>query len=191
MLFLSRLNPKKGLDVLVEAWKVLWESNPDWILDIAGPDEDGYGAALALHAAQCGIPETSIRFHSPQFGEAKWRLYQNAELFVLPSHSENFGNVIAEALAQGVPVLTTKGTPWQILEEQACGWWIDIGLAPLLAQLQDVLKLPPDGLREMGARGQALTKAKFDWDALTKELQDCYRWMIDRKLPPPSCVRLD
>lgn len=187
MLFLSRLHPKKGLDLLVDAWGALWSRFPDWVLDLAGPDEDGYGAAMQQRADRLGIPVDRIRFLGPQYGDAKWDLYRQAELFVLPSHSENFGNVIAEALSQGVPVITTHGTPWAELQHRNCGWWIEVGTSPLQQALAQALALPAEKLASMGGRGRDLVQQQFEWRTVAEAFTHCYQWALDpHALPPPE-----
>lgn len=191
LFFLSRLHPKKGLDLLVEAWGSLWQTHPEWDLIIAGPDEDGFGPRMEERSRKLGIPTERIRFLGPLYGEAKWRAYRNADLFVLPSHSENFGNVIAEALSQGVPVLTTTGTPWHNLESHHCGWWIPTGLQALVPALDQALRTTPMTLVEMGARGSALVASDYSWDGIAAAMTGCYRWMRDPVGEAPLELRCD
>lgn len=114
VLFMSRLHPLKGLDYLLEAWRCVAGDHPGWCLMIAGPDEKGYGERLKRKVQSLGL-ESRVTFCGPVYGEEKVQVMQNAELFVLPTRSENFGIVVAEALACGVPVITTKGAPWSEL----------------------------------------------------------------------------
>ena len=122
VLYLGRLHPLKGLDMLVEAWGNLHKaqhqspqpSMEHWRLVIAGPDEQGTRAALERQARELGLME-SITFAGPVYGGEKERLLDTADLFVLPSRSENFGLVVAEALGAGVPVIATRAAPWREL----------------------------------------------------------------------------
>ena len=107
ILFMSRVHPKKGLLELAKAWMQIRESNPGWELVIAGPEQDkGYAEKLKKEGEREVIWTGELR------GEEKWAALGNAEFLVLPSHSENFGIVVAESLAAGRPVVTTTGTPW-------------------------------------------------------------------------------
>ena len=174
-LFLSRVHPKKGLLSLVEAWSRV---KPDgWELVIAGPDEDGHRADVERAAAQAGIGD-QIVFIGPVADADKWTTYRSADLFVLPTHSENFGIVVAEALAAGVPVLTTTGAPWNELQTHRCGWWTEIGPAPIAAALQDATDLPTSALREMGQRGRQLVEARYAWSHAAENMAQAYAWIF-------------
>jgi glycosyltransferase involved in cell wall biosynthesis len=120
-LFLSRIHPIKGLHNLLEAWAAI--ASQDWLLQIAGPDEGGHLTEIQAKAKQLGISE-HVQYLGEFDDEAKWLAYQKADLFVLPTYSENFGVVVAEALAAGLPVITTTGAPWNGLTTHDCGWWV-------------------------------------------------------------------
>ena len=102
-----------------------------------------------------------IKFVGGVYGDSKWELFRHADVFVLPTHSENFGHCGAESLACGTPVITTKGTPWQELETVGCGWWTEIGADALTAALRNFIALTDDELERMGRNGRKLVEEKY------------------------------
>ena len=190
ILFLSRIHPKKGIELLVEAWSQLpAEIIKDWSIDIIGNGEAAYIEKLQKSIAQKGLSE-NMRIKGPLDGKEKMQAYQNAQLFVLPSFSENFGIVVAEALACGTPVITTKGTPWEDLETYQCGWWIDIGVAPLKAAFEKTLTLPPEQLEQRGKNGCQLMQQKYSMEAVAKHMHELYEWLL-KKRERPDFVQMD
>ena len=113
LLFVGRINPVKGLENLIRAWRNV--RNDDWKLRIVGADEAKYSAALQSLVHELSL-ETSVEFPGPKFGTDLEEEYKNADALVLPSHTENFGGVVIDALAWGLPVITSKGTPWREVE---------------------------------------------------------------------------
>jgi glycosyltransferase involved in cell wall biosynthesis len=98
----------------------------------------------------------------------------DAELFVLPTHSESFGIVVAEALAHGLPVLTTTGAPWSILPESGCGWWVDPTVDGIAEGLRQATILDPEILQAMGAKGRALVITEFGWNRVADRILSTY-----------------
>lgn len=182
LLFMSRLHPKKGLPSLIEAWSRLEADRPEWRLVIAGPDEGRYRARLEVQAMQAGCQR--ITFTGAVYGQEKADLLQQADLFVLPTQNENFGLVVGEALAAGIPAIVTKGAPWQGLETERCGWWIDHGAEPLLAALHTATSLPSSARKEMGARGRGWVERDFGWDRIATKMCDVYSWLLGRQERP-------
>jgi glycosyltransferase involved in cell wall biosynthesis len=173
-LFLSRIHPKKGLESLIEAWARVRPAG--WELVIAGPDERGHRAAIEKRAKALGA-DAAIRFLGPISDTDKWELYRSADVFVLPTVSENFGVVVAEALASGVPVITTRAAPWSALAERRCGWWTELGAGPLTAALREAVQIGDDERRAMGARGRRLVEERFGWPAIARRMLAVYRWL--------------
>lgn len=186
-LFLSRVHPIKGITNLVDAWQQLRPQG--WKLVIAGPDEGGHGAVIQQKILAAGLAG-QIELVGPVEGAVKADLFANASVFVLPTFSENFGIVVAEALAAGVPVITTKGAPWAELEQHQCGWWVDIGVEPLVLALEQAIKLTDEDRRSMGQRGRALVAEKYSWEKIAQDMLSAYEWVLGGGTPP-DCVRLD
>lgn len=185
-LFLSRLHPKKGLEDLIDAWGRV--RPPGWELVVAGPDENGYAVEMRRRTRDLGLGET-VTFEGPVTDTAKWDLYRGADLFVLPTRSENFGIVVAEALASGLPVITTRAAPWGSLEEERCGWWVEPGVEALAVALREAVALSAEERRAMGRRGRALVRGRFSWEAAAAAMLEVYRWVLGSAPEPPPCVR--
>lgn len=168
MAFLSRIHPKKGIEILLEAWRNC-DTN-GWILEIAGSGEITYSKNLKDSADDL----KNVCFVGAKYGEAKWDFLRSADVMVLPTYSENFGIVVAEALAVGVPVITTKETPWQDLENYNCGWWIDLSVANLEKTLVRAFNTPAKQLETMGNNGRKLIEEKYDIKAVGKNMVELY-----------------
>jgi glycosyltransferase involved in cell wall biosynthesis len=154
-----------------------------WILTIAGPDEDAHWAVVQKEAQKLGM-ENLIEYVGPVETSKKWDLYRSSSLFILPTYSENFGLVIAEALGCGVPVITTHGTPWEELNSHHCGWWYAIGQKELESTLRQALMTPDRKLNEMGARGRKLVQRKYEWPSIGHQLKETYEWLLEKGSKP-------
>lgn len=187
-LWLGRMHPKKGLELLLQAWARVEPARPDWRLSLVGPGEERYVGELRAMSRGLGLGRVS--FDGPVYGAAKGEVYRAADLFVLPSLNENFGLTVAEALAAGTPVIATIGTPWSKVESEGCGWWIEPKSDALAATLTKATAMPRPALREMGGRGRAWMARDFSWDRVARDIAELYAWLVDRTEPPPS-VRLN
>lgn len=185
LLFLSRIHPKKGIDFLLRAWRTLEMDFPDWELIIAGIDEGGHEAEMKSYAGSLGLAR--VRFYGAAFGDEKDRLYRSADAFVLPTHAENFGLVVAEALAQEVPVITTKNAPWSGLLNYQCGWWIDLNEAELTNTLRQAMSVSSRELQSMGARGRDWVMKAFGTERVAASTRELYLWVAGRG-PKPEFV---
>ena len=176
MLFLSRIHPIKGLPLLLDGFAANRDRLQNWRLVIAGPDSDGHLAEMERLANRLGL-SNDVRFVGPLFDEEKRDAFAAAQLFVLPTHSENFGLVLAEALASGVPVVTTHGAPWPSLEAEGCGWWVACDSRSIGDALVAAGALSPGELRAMGTRGRALIASSYTWPSVTGRTADLYTWL--------------
>lgn len=176
VLFLGRIHPKKGVDVLLRAWEAIQGRYDDWELQIVGPEGDAHSAAMRTLSSQLGLRRVS--FAGPLFGAQKNRAYQEASVFVLPTNSENFGMTVAESLAAATPVIVTKGAPWQELREKGAGWWIDPGVDSLVACLGDALERSSSELRLMGDAGRQWMENEFSWCQISDRFLTTYKWLL-------------
>ena len=184
-LFLGRLYPVKGLPMLIEAWSRV--RPPGWRLVIAGPDEAGHQAVLEAAIAADGLGEV-VRFAGPIDGGAKAAQLRDADFLVLPSHSESFGMVVAEALAHGTPVLTTTAVPWPALERRGCGW----RCAPTPDAIAEALRAATDGdattLRAMGALGREFVAETLGWDSIAARFIALYEQLARAATPDEAAA---
>ncbi len=174
LLFLSRILPHKGLDLLVSAWHAISEQFPNWHLIIAGASyDDAYYNSVK---AQIATNDLGKRVHDFGLveGTRKLDILSASDLLVLPSKSESFGMSIAESLACGVPVITTTGTPWQVLNEKQAGWWIPREHDSFVRALTQAFELTDEKRKAMGLVGQSCIKA-FDWSELSGRYEQLYR----------------
>jgi glycosyltransferase involved in cell wall biosynthesis len=172
-LFYSRFHRKKRLRELIDQW--LSAPRGDWLLLVVGVAEDYTAAELSSTLAAAGAADRVAVFD----GANRPPPYAVASLFVLPSHSENFGLVIAEALAAGVPALVTDTTPWSGLAANGCGWcvsWENHG-----ATLATALTTAPSELAAMGRRGRDWAAREFSWARAAGLLVEFYRHLRDER----------
>lgn len=168
--FMSRLSPEKGLDILIPAWSELVKSPGcrDAILVIAGPDFRGYQETVRAMIDVHGIA-SSVLMPGMVQGARKSSLLKHADVFVLPSYSENFGIVVAEALACGTPVITTTGTPWEELPAVGAGRWIPPTKESVRQALQELLAMSGSQRQQMGEKGAALIRERYTWDQVARK----------------------
>lgn len=187
LLFVGRIYPVKGLDLLLRAWALAkargarWE----WHLLLVGPDQAGHMAELGAlagslgltvrHGEVDGVGEADVTFIGPLYGADKDMAMRMARGLVLPSYTENFGGVVVDAMAFGLPVLTSSATPWRHLEATGCGR--TFGLAPeaLAELLTDFADLSDDRRKEMGRKGRRLVEARYTWEAVGRQMGAAYR----------------
>ncbi len=177
VLFLSRIHPVKGIMDLVRAWNVVRPA--DWRVVVVGPDENNYRKTIEDEVCRLNLQDY-FSFLGPASDETKWSLYGSADLFVLPTYSENFGIVVAEALGCGLPVITTTGAPWSELVTRKCGWWVKPGTDSLSRALFEATSVFSQDLEAMGQRGRQLVLEKYSVDRVAGDMIEVYRWLSDK-----------
>jgi glycosyltransferase involved in cell wall biosynthesis len=173
VLFLGRLDPKKGVENLLRACRGASPTNL-WQLTIAGAGHPAYEQSLRQLAEALGLGER-VRFAGAVNGDAKENLFKKNDLLVAPSYTENFCVVVAEALAHGMPVVASRGTPWKDVETRGVGRWVDNDPESLNAAIEMMRGQP---LRAMGDRGRAWMQAEFTWERAASRMMTAYQESI-------------
>ena len=171
LLYLGRLHPIKGIENLLTACKLLNEESVlSWSLTLAGPGDHAYGQTLRRIIQEYKLSDR-VKMVGEVREEKKQQIFENSNLTVVPSYTENFGMVVAESLAHGVPVIASKGTPWRLVEEIGCGLWIENDVESLAKAIEQISRMP---LQEMGRRGREWMTKDFSWDERCKEMVEVY-----------------
>lgn len=185
LLFLSRIHRKKGVDLLIEAFARVAASRPDLDLVIAGPDQEELRQSLEGRAAALGLAD---RLHWPGMlqGEAKWGAYHGCEAFVLPSHQENFGIVVAEALSCGKPVLISdKVNIWREIAAAGAGFVASDTVEGTTDNLRAFLALDRAARADMAKRAQRCFDENFDVTEAALKTLDILKAVAERRLNLP------
>jgi len=170
-LFVSRLHPKKGLDLLVPAWAGLNSLRQDWELILAGPDEAGHATKVADWIWENHL-ENSVTWVGKVSTAAKISLLKSADLFVLPSYSEGFTSAILEAMAASVPVVATTACNFPELFRNGGGWECDVSRESLAAALEAALRASDEERRQRGQAGRKLLEQHYTWPQIARQLVD-------------------
>jgi glycosyltransferase involved in cell wall biosynthesis len=185
VLFLSRINFKKGLDILARAFGHIYRTRQNAHLVIAGPDTDGYAARVRRWLAEEGALE-AVTFTDMVLGERKAALLRRADLFVLPSYTENFGIAVVEAMAAGLPVvISNQVNIWSEIAAARAGLVVKPDVLEV-AQAMLTLLDNPSLANEMGERGRCLAQEKFSWQVAADELLRLYRDVVAGRTPGPA-----
>jgi glycosyltransferase involved in cell wall biosynthesis len=172
--FIGRLDPKKGLENLLDACAMVKADGTSFTLAIAGGGPERYIQALRSQAVTLGL-DGEVRFAGEVHNRAKRVFFEGINLLVVPSHIENFALVVAEALASGIPVIASQGTPWAAVEEKGCGLWPKNSPADLAQAIQRMRYAP---LAAMGARGREWMAADFSWSGAARAMCNTYSALV-------------
>jgi glycosyltransferase involved in cell wall biosynthesis len=175
--FLSRITPKKGLPMLLDAWADHRDRLRDWCLVIAGSDEFSHLSALVAHVEAASLSD-SVIFLGPLYGTDKRDAFAASDVFVLPSHGEGAPMAVLDALGAGVPVLTTQRTPWEDLCRHRCGWWVPDNAGPIGEALVDISLRSREDLVSWGSRGKDLVSLSYSWKLSADKCNHLYSWLL-------------
>ncbi len=173
--YLGRLDPKKGIENLLRACHRLSAAGRvAWSLTIAGMGDARYTHTLRALIETLSLQDR-VRMVGEVLGETKQRLLCESDVLVVPSHVENFAMVVTEALAHGLPVIASRGTPWQRLDEVGCGLWVSNAPESLAAAIEQVCTMP---FGEMGARGREWMMREFAWESVAARMGALYERLV-------------
>jgi glycosyltransferase involved in cell wall biosynthesis len=177
ILFLGRINFKKGLDLLAEAFGTVHQYHPDAHLVIAGPDSRGYVNQVRRWFDRAGALD-AVTFADMVADGPKVALFKCAEMFVLSSYSENFGIAVVEAMAAGLPVIiSNKVNIWREVVDAGAGLVVNPEAPEVARAILKLLEEPALG-KKMGERGRLLVQERFVWDVVGDRLIDLYHQII-------------
>jgi glycosyltransferase involved in cell wall biosynthesis len=177
ILYMGRIEKKKGLNFLFEAFIDFGRSNPNWKIIVAGPAYDqAYYNECKNFIEDAGFGN-SIIWLGMVTGDKRIDAYGGADLFVLPTHSENFGIVIAEALSAGLPVITTDGTPWMEIQNEFAGFIISLNKKNLLLAIENFNNLKNYEKKEMSLSAKNIAK-RYTWNKSAEDMQQLYQWTL-------------
>lgn len=184
--YLGRLHPRKRVESIIKAMSLLPVSIKNRIeLSVIGSGEQVYEKSLQLLVEKLGM-EDQIVFHGFLTGRQKIEAIERLSFLVVPSDFENFGMIIPEALVQGIPVIASKGTPWEELQTHHCGWWIDNDVDTIAATLCTAIQLPEEERFAMGQRGRQLIIHNYATDVVAEKMKSVYQWLLGGD--KPDCV---
>lgn len=185
LLFLSRVNPIKGIEYLIDAWNEIdINLRSKWELHIAGnSDPKDYIDTLKKRVQQLNLSE-NIKFIGPITGNDKITKYQNSNLFILPTLNENFGNVVAEAMMCECPVITTTNAPWGCISEDKCGWWINLSVENIKNALTEAMSLTDTERHELGRKCRQAIINRYSASVVAKKTMEVYKWVLKQAQKP-------
>jgi len=181
-LYLGRIHPIKGLETLIHSW-VKMEKNSNCKLEICGYYNDKkYFDKLKKIVKENGLK--NVTFSKPVSGKEKIDKFLSSDIFILPSKTENFGIVIAEAMSLGLPVITTNNTPWECIREKNLGWYSDLNEEKIYQSMIQASQTSQNDLIVMSKKSRNYVKNEFDWESLLSKYDQFYKWILNKDEKP-------
>lgn len=186
LLYLGRLHPIKGLDVLLRGWHSLRARGHglDWKLVVAGWEEDDYHVVLKNLVRNFGIGD-SVLFCGPQFGSAKAACFEHCDAFVLPSRSEGFPITVLEAWSYGLPVMMTDECNVPEGFEARAAIRVPSSESGATTGLMTLFDMSVEHRADMGKRGSQLVHDRFSWPNIANKMLEVYEWLTAAHVKPP------
>jgi glycosyltransferase involved in cell wall biosynthesis len=175
--YLGRVHPRKNIERLLYVWDKLNLDNFESELIIIGDGDKNYMHFLQTEKKRLNLK--NVIFTGFLSGKAKEKALQSLSFLVVPSDFENFGMIIPEALIQGIPVIASKGMPWEELNTHHCGWWVDNDVETLAATIDKAIHLPENDRIEMSKLGQELIKNNYSVEVVSEKMLQLYDWILN------------
>ena len=175
--YLGRVHPRKRIERLIYAFDALRNELCDAELLIIGADDMQYEAFLRKEVERLRLG--NVRFTGFLTGKEKDDAIMSLSYLVVPSDFENFGNIVTEALVRGVPVIASKGTPWQVLERYHCGLWIDNSQSSINQAIYQAINTSTEDRLAMGMNGKQLMKENYSVEVLGLKMKRLYTWILN------------
>lgn len=176
-IFFSRIHKKKGVENLINAWKKV--NNHDWKLDIYGPPENEKYLNQLISSIN---KDDRIKIFKPIYNtKIKFKTFEKYDFMILPTYSENFGFIVLEALARGLPVLTTKNTPWDKIKKKDSGWISGNSINSLTLTLKKIFNLSNGNINYFYKKSKnAISHANiYNWDYISENYLNTYKKILD------------
>jgi glycosyltransferase involved in cell wall biosynthesis len=180
--YLGRIHPRKNIERLIYAWSQLQNEVNEGELIIIGDGDKRYLDFLKQESKQLQV--NNVVFTGFLSGNEKDKVLASLSFLVVPSDFENFGNIVTEALVKGIPVIASKGTPWQELNTNRCGWWIDNNVDTIVNTLKEAITLSKEEYLQMGIRGRELIKSNYSIEVIAQKMMQLYCWILQKDANP-------
>lgn len=180
--YLGRIHTRKNVDRLIYSWEKLGYKVNHCELIIIGSGDDSYLHFLKDEVKRLKL--SNVIFTGFLSGAIKNKTIKSLSYLVVPSDYENFGMIVPEALVKGIPVIASKGTPWEELNIYNCGWWVNNDVETLAATIDMAIDMSEDKRQEMGKNGQQLVKENYSVEVVAKKMIRLYNWILNGSEKP-------
>ncbi len=174
--YLGRIHPRKNIEKLFYAWDKLGKIVDDCELVIIGDGNENYLHFLKQEVQRLNL--NNVVFTGFLSGEEKDSALKSLSYLVVPSDYENFGMIVPEALVKGIPVIASKGTPWEELNIHCCGWWIENDIDTLATNIETAISTTENMRQEMGQNGKRLVMEIYSIEVVAKKMKMLYEWIL-------------
>jgi glycosyltransferase involved in cell wall biosynthesis len=179
ILFIGRIDKKKGLDILIEAYSIFCQTYTEYDLVIAGPDNEGYLSTLQEQCKEKKITDR-VQFTGELEGDSKWNMYKHASLFVLSSYSENFGMTVAEAMLLKCPILISNQVGLSdIVKQKDAGWVCKATAEDLVEKMQEAMNSKEMRI-EKAERAYHFAKEHFNIQSVATQFIEAYSSLLPK-----------